>query len=194
MKFLIIGSGLMGSALAYDLARDGSDIRVNILSPIGLDQQIGHDGATWLDRELVSRQPIALADHGFGAEVKAALKKRKHALDDMGHDLGEGHIRPRKDLIHNLERSGIERAGRALAAERGRQWQPAIPGNNVTGQLVGSTQLASGRFAMIDDGLGFSLVPWQPALDKRIGQFISGVAIPGGGIDWSFGRSKGLGL
>jgi hypothetical protein len=32
----------------------------------------------------------------------------------------------------------------------------------VRGKLVGSTQLASGRFAMIDNGLGFSLVPWRP--------------------------------
>jgi hypothetical protein len=28
------------------------------------------------------------------------------------------------------------------------------------GKLAGSTQLASGRFAMIDNGLAFSLVPW----------------------------------
>ena len=62
---------------AYDLARDGANIRVSILSPTDLDSQIGHDGATWLDRELVSRQRIALADEGFGQEVKAALEKRK---------------------------------------------------------------------------------------------------------------------
>jgi len=182
--------------LAYDLAREGPDIRVSTLSPVDLDRQIGHDGATWLDRELVSRQRIALADEGFGAEVKTALEQRKQSLVDMGHaiDLGGGHIRAPKDLVHNLERGDIERAGKALAAERGREWQAAVPGAYVTGKLVGSTQIASGRFAMIDDGLGFSLVPWQPALDKRIGQYISGVAMPGGGIDWSFGRKRGLGL
>ncbi len=57
---------------AYDLARDRANIRVSVLSPTGLDQQIGHDGATWLDRELVSRQRIALAGEGFGQEVMAA--------------------------------------------------------------------------------------------------------------------------
>jgi Protein of unknown function (DUF3363) len=45
-----------------------------------------------------------------------------------------------------------------------------------------------------DGGLGFSLVPWQSVLDKRIGQDISGIAMPGGGVDWSFARSRGLGL
>jgi hypothetical protein len=44
-----------------------------------------------------------------------------------------------------------------------------------------------------DTGLGFSLVPWQSVFDKRIGQHISGVAIPGGGVDWSLARSRGLG-
>ena len=42
---------------AYDLARDRANIRISVLSPTGLEQQIGHDGATWLDRELASPQP-----------------------------------------------------------------------------------------------------------------------------------------
>jgi Protein of unknown function (DUF3363) len=186
---------------AYDLARDRANIRIGVLSPTGLDRQIGHDGATWLDRELVSRRRIALAGEGFGQQVNAALEKRKQALANMGYvnDRGDGRVRAPKDLIQRLEAADIERAGKALAAERGLQWRPVFTGNYVTGQLVGSTQLSSGRFAMIesfsgDGGLGFSLVPWQPALDKRIGQHISGIAMPGGGVDWSFTRSRGLGL
>jgi hypothetical protein len=158
---------------AYDLARDRANIRVSVLSPTGVGQQIGHDGATWLDRELVSRHRVALTDDGFGQEVKAALDKRKRALVDAGHvtDLGNGHVRAPKDLIQRLEAADIERAGKALAAERGLQWRPAALGNYVTGQLVGSMQLSSGRFAMIesfngDGGLGFSLVPWQPVLEQ----------------------------
>jgi len=133
--------------------------------------------------------------------VKAALNKRQQALARMGHvtDLGDGRVRAPRDLIQRLEAADIERAGKALAAGRGLQWRPVVPGNYVTGQLVGSTQLSSGRFAMIeslsgDGGLGISLVPWQPVLDRRIGQHISGIAMPGGGVDWSFARSRGLGL
>ena len=74
---------------AYDLARDGANIRVSILSPTGLDAEIGYEGATWLDRELVSPQRMAL-----GEEVKVALEERKQALANMGHvnDLGDGHV------------------------------------------------------------------------------------------------------
>ncbi|MEH2515673.1 type IV secretory pathway VirD2 relaxase [Bradyrhizobium sp. AZCC 1610] len=185
----------------YDLARDRANIRISVLSPTGLDRQIGHDGATWLDRELVSRQRVALAADGFGQEVKVALNKRKRALVDAGHvtDLGNGHVRAPKNLIQRLETADIERAGKALAAERGRQWQLTVPGNHISGQLVGSTQLSSGRFAMIesfsgDGGLSFSLVPWQPVLDNRIGQHISGLMRNDGGIEWSLGRKRGLGL
>jgi type IV secretory pathway VirD2 relaxase len=186
---------------AYDLARDRANIRISVLSSTGLNQQIDQDGATWLDRELVSRQRVALASEGFGQEVRAALEKRKQALANMGHvtDLGDGRVRAPKDLIRRLESAGIERAGKALAAKSGLQWQPVVPGNYVSGQLVGSTQLSSGRFAIIetlsgDGGLGFSLVPWQPVLDKRIGQQISGLMRTGGDIEWSFGRKRGLGL
>ena len=46
---------------------------------------------------------------------------------------------------------------------------------------------------MIDDGLGFSLVPWQPLLDKRLDQHTTGI-MRDGGIEWDFGRKRGLGL
>ena len=191
-----VPADLPGRGQAYDLARDQANIRVSILSSTNLDSQIGQTGATWLDRELVSGQRIALADEGFGEEVKAALQRRKQSLVDRGHaaDLGAGHVRAPKDLLQRLEGADIERTGKVLAAERGRTWQPTVPGNYVTGQLVGSTQLSSGRFAMIDDGLGFSLVPWRPALEQHIGRHISGIAMPGGDVDWSFGRKLGLGL
>jgi hypothetical protein len=47
---------------------------------------------------------------------------------------------------------------------------------------------------MIDDGLGFQLVPWRPALEQKLRQQVSGMMTPGGGVDWSFGRKRALGL
>jgi len=191
-----IPADLPARGQAYDLARDRTIGRITVLSPSSLQQQIGHDGATWLDRELASRQRTVLADDGFGREVIGALAQRRRWLADKGYatDLGDGRVSAPRDLVLRLEARDIERAGRALAAERGRQWRPAIAGNEVSGQLVGSAQLSSGRFAMIDDGLGFSLVPWRPALDERIGHVVSGVALPGGDVNWSLGRKRGLAL
>ncbi|WP_247808034.1 MULTISPECIES: DUF3363 domain-containing protein [unclassified Bradyrhizobium] len=46
---------------------------------------------------------------------------------------------------------------------------------------------------MIDNGLGFQLVPWLPSLDRRLGREVRGIAGPGG-VDWSFGRKRDLSL
>ncbi len=181
---------------AYDLARDRANMRISILSPIGLDSQIDHDGATWLDRELASPSRTTLANTGFGREVSEAMERRRQSLVNMGHALRleDGRIRVAKDLVANLERAEVTRVGKAMAAERGLTFTAAKSGEYVSGTLVGSTQLASGRFAMIDDGIGFQLVPWQPVLNNRIGQHITGTVRAAGGIEWSFGRKRGLGI
>jgi len=81
-----------------------------------------------------------------------------------------------------------------MAAERGLSFMRAQAGKHVSGRLAVAANLASGRFAMIDDGVGFQLVPWQPTLEKRIGQQISGIARGEGGIEWTFGRKRGWGF
>jgi hypothetical protein len=45
-----------------------------------------------------------------------------------------------------------------------------------------------------DGGLGFSLVPRQPVLDKHVAQHITGLMRNDGGIELSLGRKRGLGL
>jgi len=45
---------------------------------------------------------------------------------------------------------------------------------------------------MIDDGLGFSLVPWSKQLDRHLGQYVRGASRSGGGIEWTLGRSRGI--
>jgi hypothetical protein len=122
-----------------------------------------------------------------------AMERRRQSLVYMGHAvrLEDGRIRVSKDFVANLERTEVTRVGKAMAAERGLTFAAAKTGEYVSGTLVGSAQLASGRFAMIDDGIGFQLVPWQPVLDKRIGQHISGTVRAAGGIEWSFGWKRG---
>ena len=56
-----------------------------------------------------------------------------------------------------------------------------------------SVPLASGRFAMIDDGLGFQLVPWTPALEQHFGREVRGI-VTKNGIEWSLGHKRGLSL
>jgi hypothetical protein len=81
-----------------------------------------------------------------------------------------------------------------MAAERGLTFMPSKAGEYVSGRLTGVASLSSRRFAVMEDGLGFRLVPWQPILENRIGQFMTGIQRDRGGIDWEFGKRRGLGL
>ena len=68
----------------------------------------------------------------------------------MPRRLPDGGIRAPADMLSRLERAEVTRVGRAMATERGLTFQEAKTGEYVSGKLIGSTQLASGRFAMID--------------------------------------------
>ena len=181
--------------VAYDAQGRPKDFAARTLSTLDLERQIGSGGATWLDRELVADKRTPLAEAGFGQEVKDALHRRAERLVEIGYatDNGQTITIPRK-TIAALERQEVDHVGRQMAAERGLPYAPSGPGEYVTGRLAGVANLTSGRFAMIEDGMGFQLVPWQPVLEKRIDQYISGVRRSDGGIDWGFGRKRELGI
>jgi type IV secretory pathway VirD2 relaxase len=189
-----VANDIVERGMVYDARNRARDFCVRVLSVLDLEAQIDSDGATWLDRELASRNRTPLAAAGFGAEVGAAMDRRRQSLVEMGHAirLPDGTVRAPKDILRRLEQAEVARIGREMAAERGLAFGPSNPGEYVSGKLVGIASLASGRFAMIDDGLGFQLVPWQPFLAERIGHHITGIARDGGGVEWSFGKKRGL--
>jgi type IV secretory pathway VirD2 relaxase len=163
-------------------------------SDLPLKAQVTAPGATWLDRELVARDPTPTAG-GFGGEIRDAMARR------TDHLVAEGLARRQGDrvsfnpgLIDTLRQRELETTASRLTTETGLAHTPSGQGEYVAGIYRQRVTLASGRFAMIDDGLGFQLVPWRPALEQKFGQQVSGTMLPGGGVDWSFGRKRGLGL
>ena len=50
--------------------------------------------------------------------------------------------------------------------------------------------LASGRYAMLNDGLGFCLVPWKPVIEQRLGQQLA-ATVRGAEVSWEIGRQRG---
>lgn len=164
-------------------------------SDFDLDRQIGASGATWLDHRLVERTPTPLAMGGFGGEVREAMKVRAEHLIAEGLALRRGRqVIFQRDLLATLRGRELNDAAAKLSAATGLSRAQASAGNRVAGLYRQRLTLASGRFAMIDDGLGFQLVPWSPTLEKKLGQHVSGTARDGGGIEWSIGRKRGLGL
>ena len=88
----------------------------------------------------------------------------------------------------------MERVAADLAKSTGLPYRPSGRCEYVSGTVTRQLQLVSGRFAMLEDGLGFQLVLWQPVLDKQIGRHVSGVMRGDSGIEWSLGRQRGAGL
>jgi hypothetical protein len=180
---------------AYDLGQGGDRLRIRMLSALSLDRQVGSDGATWLDRQIVADDRSEISDSGFGRDVNKAIGRRAERLVKMGLATAkDGHIRVPVHTLTILERQEVGRVGQQMAEDRGLTFVPSTAGEHVSGRLAGVTSLVSGRFAMIENGLGFQLVPWQPLLEKRIGQHITGLQRDDGGIEWTFGRNRGLNL
>ena len=185
---------------AYEDAQGARRVALAVRSDLDLGAQIGASGATWLDRQAIAREPIALSDSGFGAEVRQALDERAEHLIGEGYaERQGGRVVFARRLLSTLRRRELDSLAEKLAADTGMSFERAASGEYVAGSYRQRFALASGRFAMIegpgpDGGLGFQLVPWSPSLEKQIGRHVCGVARDDGGIDWDFGRKRSLGL
>lgn len=186
--------GAIVEARAYEDAMGRKRLSLATRSDLTLEAQVIAPGATWVDRQLLAREPVVTGS-GFGAELRDAMERR------IEHLAGEGFARRQGqrvifagDLINTLRRRELESATSKLSAETSLPHRSSAEGEHVSGVYRQRVSLASGRFAMIDDGLGFQLVPWRPVLEQQLGKQVSGIATPGGGVTWSFGKKLGLGL
>ena len=174
--------------------RDGAARQaLAVRSDLDLQAQVQARGATWLDRQILRRAPDDGAG-GFASEAAAAMAKRAGVLVSRGlASVRDGRLVPAPGLLANLQAEDLERAAARLARQAGRPVRAAAPGEAVDGVYQRRLDLASGRFAVLDDGLGFQLAPWRPALEGHLGRRVSGVLEPGG-MRWSLGRARGPGL
>lgn len=191
------GDGPIGGIVELRRFEDASGrkrIALAVRSDLNLDQQVAAEGATWLDRRLVAREPADLSRGGFGAEVRTALDRRIDALAQQGLARRKGdNVTMGRNMIQTLRNRELDTVGRRLAEETGLAHLPAEAGESISGVYRRRLSLASGRFAMIDNGLGFQLVPWIPSLERELGRQVNGIAGPGS-VDWSFGRRRDLSL
>lgn len=165
-------------------------VAIETLSALPLERPVASDGATWLDRELVAREPAAVCDSGFGREVRQALIRRQQWLVEQDLARREAdQIVYRANLLSVLRRREVNRAGNALARELGLEYCEARSGEQIEGLYRRPIDLASGRYALIEKSREFTLVPWRPALERGLGQEVSGL-MRGEGISWTIGRQR----
>jgi len=174
-------------------ARVARNSSLTLRSSIPITQQTRALGATWLDRQLLGEsKKVAL--QGFGAEVRQAMVARVDYLVDQGLATRRGvSVTLALDLLATLRDREVRVAGRAIAEATGLKHRVVPDVGHVSGIYRRSSQLVSGRFAMLDDGTGFSLIPWRPVIDERLGQTMTAV-VRGGNVSWTFGRRRGLSI
>lgn len=183
---------LLSKGRAHDAQRSAS-ITVVPRCHLPIEQQVRVVGATWLDIQLLEEGKILTA-RGFGAEVGEAMRGRVEFLVEQGLAERRGQrIVFARNLLGTLRDRETSGAGRALQNSTRLTYRPLRDGDRVSGVYRRSIQLASGRFAMLADGMGFSLVPWKPVIEQRLGQTVTAV-VRGSGVTWDFGRQRGLGL
>lgn len=178
-------------AAAFEAQRArATPVIVDTLSSVPLDRQAGHDGATWLDRELVSAQPEPLRAVGFGAEVAAAKVLRQRWLVDQElADEEQGRVAYRANLLTRLRQRELSRVAGKLSDELGLSYVESKSGNRVEGIYRRPVDLASDRYALVEKSREFTLVPWRPVLERHLDQSVSGV-MKGDGINWTIGRGR----
>ncbi|VTU38667.1 DUF3363 domain-containing protein [Variovorax sp. PBL-E5] len=183
---------LLQKARQHD-AQKSSGLAIELRSHLPIDQQVRAIGATWLDKQLVG-DASTVSGQGFGAQVRDAIRARVDFLATKG--LAEWHGQravPANNLLAALRDRELTAAGKALEQQTGQTYRPLQDSEHATGIYRRSILLASGRFAMLDNGMGFRLVPWRPVVEQKLGQQVSAV-VRGQSVTWQLARTRAIGL
>jgi Protein of unknown function (DUF3363) len=183
---------LVARGHAYDRQKTfGVEIRLQ--THLSIDQQVSTMGPTWLDKQLLTNAaPINQA--GFGVSVNQALRKRVDYLIEQGlAQRSDGRTTLPRNLLTTLRQRELEGLAKTIEKDTGRTYRPLVDGQKISGVYRGVVVGASGRFAVLDDGVGFSLVPWRPVIEQQLGRSISAV-VRGDFVSWRLGRELGIGM
>ncbi|HII0367533.1 type VI secretion protein [Stenotrophomonas maltophilia] len=176
----------------YDAQRLGG-VAVEMKSHLPIERQARVIGATWLDQQLIGGGR-GLGDLGFGGDAKQAMHQRADFLEEQGLVQRRGQrVILARNLLGTLRNRELAQVAKDIAAETGLEHRPVADGQRVAGIYRRSVMLASGRYAMLDDGIGFSLVPWRPVIEQRLGQQIT-ATVRGGSVSWELGRQRSFGV
>jgi type IV secretory pathway VirD2 relaxase len=181
---------LASNALAQ--GRPSGVPRLQELSPVPLQDQIGYQGPTWLDQAIVSRWRPEAGTPGFAAEIDAALSARGRWLVD--HKLAEvanGAVRPQPHMMEALRAAEADRLVQDLSRRLKATFVPTEPGQRVSGRYDQSLVTPSGRLAVIRREDTFTLAPWRPTLEPLRGRAVIGTIGPTK-VAWSLERGRTL--
>jgi type IV secretory pathway VirD2 relaxase len=169
-----------------------SPVRMQLLATQALEQEATAYAPSWLDRQLRQQEPVEIVNHGYGAEVRDAMYRRQQWLIEQRLAEPQGdQILYRSDMDQRLRRAELRVVAARLSKELGLDFAEPEPGERISGIVRNRVNLNSGSFAVVENSREFTLVPWRPVLERRLGREVSGIVRSSGSISWTFGRERG---
>ncbi|MGB3456532.1 MAG: DUF3363 domain-containing protein [Litorimonas sp.] len=142
-------------------------------------------GVTWIDRHLAEgHEPILRS-----TEIHTAMAKRVSGLKEMGVEKDEAGKLP-SAALRKLEAMDLGDAASRISVETGKPYAPLGDARHIDGIYSEAIERPSGKFAVIERSKEFTLVPWRPVMEKRLGRMISG-RVSSGGISWDVSGRRG---
>ena len=167
-------------------------ILLELHSHLSIGQQTRTIGATWLDHQLIAaKTPPSTA--GFGAATREALEARIDflACEGLAERLERRRSSSGAQSSEHAARSRNLHCRRENPSSNRPVHRPVKDGTTTSGIYRQPITLASGRFAMLVDGLGFALVPWRPVVERSIGQTVRAIT-RGDQVTWFLGSQRGI--
>jgi type IV secretory pathway VirD2 relaxase len=169
-----------------------SPIRIQLLATQALEQEATAHAPSWLDRQLREEDPVEIANHGYGAEVRNAMYQRQQWLIEQRLAEPQGdQILYRSDMDERLRRAELRVVAARLSKELGLDFAEPESGERISGIVRSRVNLNSGSFVVVENSREFTLVPWRPVLERQLGREVSGIVRSSGSISWTFGRERG---
>lgn len=158
------------------------------------EHQVKARGETWLDQQLAGTAREPLSEAGLGGEVRAAMGKRMAVLYERGlvQDKSATSLTP--DQIKQLQQDGLAHAAGEVERQTGLTYAPLSAGASLQGTFERTHKSPDTKYAIIEQGHQFALVPWSRELERQRHKQIQIAMSPRMELSWTHGRSRRLGI
>ena len=143
-------------------------------------------GVTWLDTQLAENEQQDMGN----PNIQDALANRKAVLEKMGFKLSKDGRLPNRAL-DELREIDLRDAASKLSGAINKPYAPLGGSRSVEGVYREAIDRPSGKFAVIERSKEFTLVPWRPVMERRLGRSISG-RVSADSISWDVSKQRGL--
>ena len=176
----------LGRAAQFE-GRKGSGVRVSVKSWLGLEALVEREAETWLDGADASEPKIA------SSQLMRNLQTRRRQFLVREGWLGDGDARLSEISRKALQSAEMRDAAARIGKKLGALFQEIDAVGTFSGKLIGATDLAAGRFGILQNEKQFALVPWRAEIGcYRHRELV--VRQSADGISWQLASRKGRGL